>query len=127
MAPRLSAKPARSKAEVVTTALLQAADLLEIRGAQLAEIIGVSEATVSRMRSGSMVLDDTKPKQYEAALHFIRLFRSFDGITGGDHAYAVRWLKTPNRHLNDAPANLIRSFRGLVDTVDYLDAFRAKV
>jgi len=127
MAVRPKLGLARSEAEIVTTAVLRAADLLQINGAQLAEIIGVSEATVSRMRGGGMVLDASKPKQYEAALHFIRLFRSLEGICDGDLAYAVSWLKTPNRYLNDAPANLIRSFSGLISTVDHIDAFRAKV
>ncbi len=111
---------------VLTKATLRAADLLDITARMLALVIGVSEATVSRMRRGEFLLErGTKP--FELAVLFVRLFRSLDAIVGGDEAVARAWLKSPNTAFDATPLEKILTITGLVDVIAYLDSRRALV
>jgi hypothetical protein len=111
---------------VVTKAAVRAADRLNLTARTLATIIGVSEATVSRLRRDSFALEPgTKP--FELAVLFVRLFRSLDAITGGDERVAAAWLANPNTALGATPAEKLQTVSGLVDVIAYLDARRALV
>lgn len=119
-----AARPEAGK--VVATAALRAADRLGVTSRQLAAVIGVSEATVSRLRHGEARLDPgTKP--FELAVLFVRLFRSLDAIVGGDDAVAARWLISPNGALAARPIDKLQTVSGLFDVLAYLDARRALV
>ncbi len=111
---------------VLTKAVLNAADKLGVTGSALAPVLGVSEATVSRMKSGDYRLE-VKTKPFELGVLFVRLFRSLDTIVGGDEAAARAWLSYKNLALGDTPAQQIRTVEGLVDVVAYLDARRAPI
>lgn len=114
------------RAAVVSKAASRAADRLGLTNTALARTIGVSEATASRLRSGTYTLDPgTKP--YELALLLIRLFRSLDAVVGGDEASLRSWMATTNRALRGVPRNLVQTATGLVAAVDYVDAARARV
>ena len=111
---------------VVTKAAVRAADRLKLTARALATIIGVSEATISRMRRDSFALEPgTKP--FELAVLFVRLFRSLDAVTGGDERVAAAWLANPNTALDATPAEKLQTVSGLVDVIAYLDARRALV
>ncbi len=111
---------------VVTKAVLRAADRLSVTARILAATIGVSEATVSRMKRGEYGLEPgTKP--FELAVLFVRLFRSLDAITGGDEKVAASWLANPNTALDARPIEKLQTVSGLVDVIAYLDARRALV
>ena len=111
---------------VVTKALLRAAQQLGVTARALALIIGVSEATLSRMKTGGFALEaGTKP--FELAVLFVRLFRSLDAIVGGDAQVARSWLNNINEALDGRPIERIRTIAGLMDVVAYLDARRARV
>lgn len=115
-----------SEAQVVTKATVAAADRLGLSARTLAGIVGVSEASVSRMKRLDHLLEKgTKP--FELALLLIRLFRSLDAITGGDEQVARAWLKNHNTALSGIPAKKILSISGLTDVLAYLDARRALV
>jgi hypothetical protein len=125
LARRAAATPA-AKAAVVTKGVMRAADRLALPNRVLATVLGVSEATVSRMGAGSYQLDpDGKP--YELAVLFLRLFRSLDAIVGGDTVVARTWLRNSNTALGAAPITAIASVAGLVNVVEYLDHRRALV
>jgi hypothetical protein len=116
----------RADGALVTKALLRAAARLELASKDLARILGLSEATVSRMNRGAYVLTpDQKP--FELALLFVRLYRSLDSIAGGDVAVARAWLRAENKALGGAPLARIMNITGLIDTIAYLDARRATV
>ena len=123
--PRLpKTKPRPAEGPVLTKAAIRAAEVLGVTAKLLAAVIGVSEATVSRMRKGEFALErDSKP--FELAVLFVRLFRSLDGIVGGDEAVARAWLKNENTALGGIPAERIRTVAGLLDAIAYLDARRA--
>ena len=115
-----------SEAQVVTKATVVAAERLGLNARSLASVLGVSEASVSRMKRLDHLLEKgTKP--FELALLLIRLFRSLDAITGGDEAVARKWLRNTNTALGGIPAHRISTITGLTDVLAYLDARRALV
>jgi hypothetical protein len=111
---------------VVTKAAMRAAGRLGVSNKVLASIIGLSEASVSRMGSGTYTVSPGE-KSYELAVLFIRLFRSLDAIAHGDEAVAQAWLRNENLALGGKPLTLIQSVPGLVHAVAYLDARRTLV
>ena len=113
-------------AAVVTKAALRAAARLGLSHRVLASVLGVSEATISRMGSGAYLLRPGD-KPFDLAVLFLRLFRALDAIVGGDAAAARAWLQNENTVLGAAPVTLIASVSGLVNVVGYLDARRALV
>lgn len=120
--PRAQSLP--SDSAIVAKAALRAADRLDVTNKLLAKIIGVSEATVSRMRRAEYPLEN---KPFELAIMFIRLYRSLDAVIGGDDVVAKAWLRNKNSALKEAPIDLIQSVSGLTDVIQYLDARRAVV
>lgn len=115
-----------SEEAVVTRAVMRAAARLGLSNKAVARVLGLSEASVSRMGGGAYLL---KPgdKSFELALLFLRLFRSLDAIAGGDEQTARAWLRNNNLVLGGVPAAMIESVPGLVNVVGYLDARRALV
>ena len=118
-----SAKP--DPGLVLSKAVLRAARALALTNADLARIIGTSEASVSRMARGRPL--DPGSKEGELALLLLRLFRSLDALVGGDEAQARAWLHAHNAHVGGVPSERIHTVQGLVDVVRYLDAMRGRV
>lgn len=118
--------PSPSPDSVVTRALVAAAERMDISGRALASVLGLSEASVSRLKRGELLLSP-KEKAFELALLFIRLFRSLDAITGGDEAVARAWLRNENTALGGVPQQKIATITGLTDVLAYLDARRALI
>lgn len=109
---------------VLTKAALRAAERLGLNATALAKVIGVSEATVSRMKRGQYQLEQGS-KPYELAALLVRVYRSLDAVTGGDEAVARAWMVNANTVLGSSPARKILSVTGLTDVAAYLDARRA--
>ena len=117
--------PSPEPSTVLTKAVLGAASRLGLRNRRLAEVIGTSEATVSRLSNGRSI--DPESKHGELALLFVRLYRSLDALVGGDDAQARTWIHAHNIHLGGVPAERIRRVEGLVDVIQYLDAMRGRI
>ena len=117
--------PAPDHAAVLTAALLRAAALMGLKNRQLAEVIGTSEASVSRLGTTKLIAPGSK--EGELGLLFLRLFRSLDALVGGDEAKARAWFRAENVHLGGVPAERVRHVEGLVDVVQYLDAMRGRL
>lgn len=115
---------ATARGAVLTKAAIRAAERLDISGRLLAQVLGVSEAQISRLKNGEATLAD-HGKPFELAALLVRAFRSLDAITGGDEGVARAWLIAPNTALGARPAERIVSAQGLVDVITYLDARRA--
>ena len=115
-----------TEASVLTSAVMRAGSRLGLTNRAIGRIIGVSEATVSRMSSGDYVLSRSE-KSFELAILLVRLFRSLDAIVGGDEATARSWLRSENTVFGAQPIEKIQSISGLVDVIAYLDARRAIV
>jgi uncharacterized protein (DUF2384 family) len=123
---RVAGQPAVSEGIVVTKATLRAAGLLGISNKALARIVGLSEASVSRMGTGTYSLAPGE-KPFELAVLFVRFYRALDAIVHGDDGVARAWLVSPNVALGGTPLTLIQSVSGLLHAVAYLDARRALV
>ena len=112
-------------AGVLSKAAVRAAGLLRIRQSELAAIIGVSPAVVSRVAAGGQL--PATGKTLELATLFVRVFRSLDAIVGGDEAVAATWLRQANSVLGGKPIDSLKTVTGLTATLAYLDARRALV
>jgi hypothetical protein len=110
---------------VLGKAALNAAERLALRGKALADVLGLSEATISRLRTSISI--DPKTKSGELALLLVRLYRSLDALMGGNDEQSRAWLRAANAHLGAVPMDRIRSVEGLVDVVQYLDAMRGRL
>ena len=126
MRTRPRANPVSEEAVLLTKAVLRAADRLAIKNAALAKILGLSGPTISRMRNGKYRLERGQ-KPFELAALLVRLYRSLDGIVGGDDHVAADWLTNKNTALDGVPLELIQSVSGLANVIHYLDARRAVV
>ncbi len=111
---------------VLTEAVINAAEIMGLNQALLAQTIGVSGSSVSRMKTGDYLLKE-KSKEWELAALLVRLFRSLDAIVAGDERSLRSWLKGYNTALKEIPLNIITTVSGLAKTVDYVDAYRARV
>ncbi|MBI3202429.1 MAG: DUF2384 domain-containing protein [Myxococcales bacterium] len=111
-------------AAVLTRATLRAAERLGLSQRELATVLGVSAASLSRLGKRRQV--DPASKEGELALLFLRAFRSLDSIVGGDADAARAWLHAENDHLVGVPSVLIARVDGLVRVVEYLDALRGE-
>ena len=109
---------------VLTKATVRAADLLALQGADLAKVIGVSNATVSRYKNGNSTISPSS-KEGELALLLVRVLRSLDPLVGSDTEMRRQWMHSANKALGGIPAKLILKPDGLVRTLSYLDGMRA--
>ena len=122
--PQTAIRAVASEGAVVTKAALRAAGLLGLSNKALARIVGLSEASVSRMGTGGYTLTPGD-KPFELAVLFVRFYRAVDAIVHGDDAVARAWMANPNTALGGTPLELVQTLPGLVHAVAYLDARRA--
>jgi hypothetical protein len=115
--------PSDAGARALTKATLRSAELLGLTNAALAEIVGLSESTVSRMGSGKTFDVGSKPAELAALL--VRLYRSLDALVGNNDAQRRQWMNSHNDAFHATPRAVIRSAEGLVRVVTYLDGARA--
>ena len=124
MATQHQISPA-ARGKTLSKATLRAAQLLGLTQAELAPILGLSRATVSRMAAGEYPLSDGQ-KSWELAALFVRLFRSLDALVGSKDEQAKAWLNSENAALGATPRQLISTAEGLVSVIHYLDAARGR-
>ena len=117
--------PRAAPAATLSKAVIRAARLLDVSQTMLAEILGVSEATISRLNRDKYELRKDR-KEWQFALLFVRMFRSLDALLG-HHEQAHTWLRGVNTALGASPIDLLASPEGLVRVVNYLDAYRARI
>jgi uncharacterized protein (DUF2384 family) len=109
-------------APVLTKAVLRASEHLGVTRRGLSRILGVSEASGSRLGRTRSI--DPGTKEGEMALLFLRLYRSLDALFGGNQEQCRKWYEAPNHDLGGVPADLAGTAVGLVHVTDYLDAMR---
>lgn len=114
------------ESQVVSKAVVRASEHLGMSNRLLAEVLGLSEASVSRLKTGRYFLTPGT-KAYELALMLVRLFRGLNAIMGGDDDAARSWLRARNTALRGQPIDLIRTIPGLAGTVAYVDSRRARL
>ena len=118
--------PETDRENVLTKAVVRAAEWLGIKGGELAEIIGVSPASASRMKAGGYVIKESE-KSFEIGAMFVRIYRSLYAIVGGDTASGRDWMRRENTALQGVPLELMKSIRGMNEVCGYLDARRSVI
>jgi transcriptional regulator with XRE-family HTH domain len=114
------------KSLVITKAFLRAVEFLEMSRSDVALLLGISEASLTRLFQGGRAIE-SPAKEGEIATYFLRLYRSLDTLFGGNRENSVKWFKSSNTHLGGVPIELVKSIGGLVEVTGYLDAMRGKV
>lgn len=111
---------------ILRKALIRMADYLSFTRRELCSILGLSEASLSRLYDEKRYIDPDS-KEGEIALILLRLYQSLDILFGGNQKQCQLWLRNENQHLGAIPAKLIQSIQGLNTATQYLDAMRAKI
>ena len=112
---------------MLSKAVVRAARLLSFSQRELARILGVSEATASRLFAGQLPAFVRRARRSGSSrLLLVRLFRSLDALWGHEEA-ARTWLTSDNLALAARPVDLIPSVEGLVRVVNYLDNARGRL
>jgi hypothetical protein len=123
-------RPAKTTAldpvAVLSKALLNASAILGLNRGLLGKVLGLSPASVSRLYSGQYRFTQDS-KEWELATLLVRLYRGLDAMMAGDETALLAWMQNPNRDLNGVPSERIATVTGLVTTVEYVDAFRARI
>src|SRR5262245_39751208 len=110
---KLSDQPDENRqAHIVTKAFRRAVEILELSQKDVADILGPSESTISRIFANQGIIPLDK-KEGQIALIFLRVFRSLDTLFGGDANNMRVWFQTHNHHLNGTPKDLVRNIGGL--------------
>ena len=123
---RSNPRPAAAPEAVLSKAVVRAARLLGLTQREVADILGVSVATASRLFAGKYLIAPERSKEWELARLFVRLFRSLDVLWGHEEK-ARRWLASDNLALAARPVDLIGSVEGIVRVVNYLDNARGRL
>jgi uncharacterized protein (DUF2384 family) len=113
-------------AATLSKAVVNAARELGTSQAVIADILGVSEATASRLFSGNYQLNPARKYEWEFALLFVRIYRSLVAIVGAGES-ARMWLHGENMGLAGKPIELIRTAQGLIRVLEYLDSYRGRI
>ncbi|QMW23924.1 antitoxin Xre/MbcA/ParS toxin-binding domain-containing protein [Sandaracinobacteroides saxicola] len=124
--PFIHSRPRSADDALISRAVARVAAFWHLTNAQLGAILGLSPASVSRLRAGAYTVKPGE-KPFELALLLTRLFRSLDAFMGSDDAAARAWLATPNLDLGARPLDLLPSITGLIRVADYVDDHRARV
>lgn len=123
----LSQSEPEARSRVLTSAVAQTAQRLEIGPSHLARVIGVSQPVASRLLNGRYAIKEST-KEWELSALFVRLYRGLFSIVGNSDELAKDWLRSPNRAFGEqAPIETIKSVQGLVHACEYVDAHRAHV
>lgn len=110
---------------VLAKAVLNAADQLGLKQAELASVLGVHRTAISRLKQSQSL--DPLSKQGEIALFVIRIARALFALTGGDAEWIKHFMRTHNKITGAVPAKQIESIQGLMTVVQFVDAIRGKV
>ena len=113
------------KKVVLAKALINVAEQLDLKQAQVAAILGVHRTAISRLKNNPEL--DPASKQGELALLLIRMHRALYALTGGDTEWIRHFMNTPNRVTGGIPVQQIESISGLVTVLQFVDAIRGKV
>ena len=119
----LAARP--DPAMVLAKATVRASGLLGFSGSVLGRVIGLSDASVSRLCAGARPIAPGS-KEGELAALLIRVYRALDAMVGNDEKRRLAWLGSYNDGLLGVPATMMQSVQGLVQVAAYLDGMRAR-
>jgi len=112
-------------AAVLAKAVLNAADQLGLKQAELAAVLGIHRTAISRLKQNPSL--DPNSKQGELALLVVRIARALFALTGGDKDWIKHFIHSPNKITGGIPAKQMETIQGLIGVVQFVDAIRGKV
>lgn len=110
----------KNRSRVLGTAVLRAAGALGIEQTRLAQVLGVSTRTISRLSRGTYSLKKTK--SWKLAVLLVCLYQGLETIMAGDEIAIRSWMWNPNTALHSKPAEHIITVSGLMDVVQYVES-----
>jgi hypothetical protein len=110
---------------VLTAAVLEVAETLELSENSLAAVLQVSPPDVARMQSGEARLQGGNPG-WEGGLRLVRLFQALYAVFGGDKRAMRAWMVNANQGLGGVPEKMIRTPAGLAEVLGYAEDHLAK-
>lgn len=113
------------RSRVLTKALLRAGAILGLNQPELAPVLGLDPASVTRLYAGEYCLAPDR-QEWECARLLLRLYTGLDTMMAGDAVALRAWMQQPNADLDAVPAALITQAGGLTRTVDYVEAHVAR-
>jgi transcriptional regulator with XRE-family HTH domain len=118
-------QPAPQPQLVLAKAVLNAAEQLGLKQAELAAVLGVHRTAVSRLKQNPSL--DPGSKQGELALLLIRVARALYSLAGGDPDWMKHFMHSPNKATGGIPAQQVQSIQGLMQVLQFVDAMRGKL
>jgi DNA-binding XRE family transcriptional regulator len=118
-------QPVSTADEVLAKAVLNAAEQLGLKQAELAAVLGIHRTAVSRLKHNLSL--DPKSKQGELALLLIRVARAVFALSGGDADRIKHFMHSPNRVTGGVPAQQVQTIHGLMQVLHFVDAIRGKL
>ncbi len=112
-------------AAVLAKAVLNAADQLGLKQAELAAVLGIHRTAISRLKQNPAL--DPKSKQGELALLLIRIARALFALTGGDKDWIKHFMHSQNQVTGGIPAKQMETIQGLMQVLNFVDALRGKI
>lgn len=105
---------------VVSKAVLSAAKILGLTNSKLAEILGVSAPTITRLSQAQLQFSEAS-KEFEHATLLLRTYSALLDLVGNEQK-ARAWLVAENFGLGAKPLELMVTSEGLVRVVGYLES-----
>lgn len=119
------AQQAPEPAAVLAKALINAAEQLGLKQAELGAILGLDRTGISRLKQNPSL--DPNSKKGELALLVIRIARALFALTGGDKEWIKHFMHNPNKVTGGIPAKQMETIQGLIQVMQFVDAIRGKV
>jgi len=111
---------APSPSTLVSNGILSACNDLNLPGKVVARILGISEATASRLRKGTWKLQEGS-KAYELALALLRIHHALKSKMGDNRERMRAWLRERNVALGGVPMELLDRIQGLFGVLFLLE------
>jgi hypothetical protein len=110
----------REEAESLSREFFIATASLGLSNREIAEILGVSEPTISRAKKKEIYFSRTRSHQWSVAELLVKACRELTRIY--DHPRKEKhWFTTYNHPLRALPIDLIRSYEGIIEVVRHLE------
>ncbi|HEY0892807.1 MAG TPA: antitoxin Xre-like helix-turn-helix domain-containing protein [Cellvibrio sp.] len=119
------AQQAPEPAAVLAKALINAAEQLGLKQAELGAILGLDRTGISRLKQNPSL--DPNSKKGELALLVVRIARALFALTGGDKEWIKHFMHNPNKVTGGIPAKQMETIQGLIQVMQFVDAIRGKV
>jgi hypothetical protein len=108
-----------SPAHVLAKAVLTAAEMLGLKQADLAAILGAHKSSFGRLGHAPNI--DPASEIGERALLLVRLARALSALSGGDKVWISHFMQVPNVVTGGVPVQQIITASGLVSVVQFTE------